>query len=161
MPSLKPLAAAALCGLAVLPFQSAPAAAQARIEAGQLVCHSRGGIGLIVVSKKSFRCRFSPTGGRHAHYYTATITNVGIDLGGTGATTLAWTVLATTDRVAPGALAGTYAGAGADASIGVGGGASLLVGGSKHAISLQPLAGQVQTGVNIAAGIKGLKLRAS
>lgn len=135
------------------------AGAQATIQAGQLVCQGKGGIGLIIASQKSFTCRFKPSGGRRAQDYSASVTNIGIDLGGTGNTTLAWTVLATTNKITPAMLAGNYVGAGADASVGVGGGANLLVGGSNNSISLQPLSGQVQSGINIAAGIKGLALR--
>lgn len=137
-----------------------PASAQGRAAVGQLVCSSRGGIGLIIVSQKSFSCQFKPTRRRPVQNYTASVTNLGIDLGVTGSSVLVWTVLSASSNLGPGVLAGYYTGVGADASIGVGAGANLLVGGSGNSISLQPLSAQAQTGLNIAAGIKGLQLRA-
>jgi Protein of unknown function (DUF992) len=150
--------AAALTGALLAALPMAQAEAQARLEVGQLVCRGGGGVGLIIGSRKSFACNFRPVGGGDQRY-SATITNIGLDLGITGNTTLVWTVLASSNRLGRGELAGTYSGAGTDASIGVGGGANLLVGGSRRSIALQPLSGQVQTGVNFAAGIKGLRLR--
>jgi hypothetical protein len=58
-----------------------------------------------------------------------------------------------------GALAGDYGGASGEASIGVGLGANVLVGGLKKSIALQPLSVQGQTGVNLAVGAAGLKLK--
>jgi Protein of unknown function (DUF992) len=151
----------AVVSLAALTILTAPAAqAQGLVTLGQLVCKGEGGIGLLIVSQKSFGCRFMPSGNRSVQRYTATVTNFGLDIGKTGNTTLVWTVLSSSNRTGPGMLSGTYAGAGANASIGVGGGGSLLVGGSNNTVSLQPLSGQVQTGLNIAAGIEGLTLRA-
>jgi hypothetical protein len=60
--------------------------------------------------------------------------------------------------VQPGALAGTYAGAGAEATAGVGLGANVLVGGSGKAFSLQPISVEGQVGVNIAAGVTRVTL---
>ena len=57
-----------------------------------------------------------------------------------------------------GALAGSYGGASAEATVGVGLGANVLVGGFKKSIALQPLSIQGQEGLNIAAGIAGLSL---
>ena len=56
-------------------------------------------------------------------------------------------------------LAGTYAGASAEATVGAGVGANVLVGGSNRTIQLQPLSVQGQTGINIAAGVTGIELR--
>ena len=60
---------------------------------------------------------------------------------------------------APGALAGDYVGASADASVAVGGGANLLVGRTAQTFTLQPLSVQAQTGLNIAVGITEFQLR--
>jgi len=57
-------------------------------------------------------------------------------------------------------LAGNYGGGAASATIGVGAGANALFGGSNNTISLQPLSGQAQTGLSVAAGVAGLELRA-
>ncbi|MGE0628768.1 MAG: DUF992 domain-containing protein [Hyphomicrobiaceae bacterium] len=150
---------ALLAGLAC-GILASPALAQGQAAVGQLTCTGKGGTGLIIVSQKSFECRFKPTGKGRTQAYTATVTNIGIDLGATGPSVLVWTVLASTAAIRPGFLSGDYGGVGADASVGVGGGANLLVGGSNKTVSLQPLSGQSQTGLNVAAGIKGLTLRA-
>lgn len=161
MPHWNAPLAAGLVATAISFGLAAPASAQGQIETGQLICTSDGGIGLLIVSQKSFICGFKPTGTSPEQRYTATVTNFGLDLGLTGNTTLGWTALSTSNQIGDGMLAGTYGGAGVNASVGVGGGASVLVGGSNSTISLQPLSGQVQTGLNIAAGIRGLELRAA
>ena len=68
---------------------------------------------------------------------------------------LLWGVIAATDGVQPGALAGTYAGVGADASAGLGLGANVLIGGTGRAFSLQPLSVEGEVGINVAAGVDG------
>jgi hypothetical protein len=68
-------------------------------------------------------------------------------------------VLAPTSDLAPGALAGEFAGATASATVGVGAGANVLVGGSSRTISLQPLSLEGSTGLNVAAGIGAISLR--
>ena len=62
---------------------------------------------------------------------------------------------------APGALAGDYVGASAEASAGVGVGANLLVGGSDESFTLQPVSVQTQTGVNLALGVTSFELRSA
>jgi hypothetical protein len=91
--------------------------------------------------------------------YIATIQKVGLDLGITQETALAWGVFAPTAQLGPGDLAGNYAGAQGSASLGVGAGGNVLVGGSNNSIALQPLSLQGQVGVNIAAGLESLELR--
>jgi hypothetical protein len=58
-----------------------------------------------------------------------------------------------------GVLAGSYAGASAEASAIVGMGANLLVGGNDRSVALQPLSIQGQIGINIAAGIAEISLQ--
>lgn len=152
------LAAAAVMTWAVA---AVPAArAEPSIRAGTLVCTGGVGFGLLVISSKGFDCKFTPADGRRPHLYRARVTNLGVDIGITGPTVLVWTVLASTNSLARGHLAGQYLGAGAEASLGLGGGAKLLIGGFKDSVALQPLSVQGQTGVNIAYGIAGLRLRA-
>jgi hypothetical protein len=91
--------------------------------------------------------------------YIATIQKVGLDLGITQETALAWSVFAPTAQLGPGDLSGNYAGAQGSASLGVGAGGNALVGGSNNSIALQPLSLQGQVGVNIAAGLESLELR--
>lgn len=70
---------------------------------------------------------------------------------------MSWVVFAA-GNLGPGALAGTYAGATAEATFAVGLGANVLVGGSAQSIALQPVSVQAQTGVNIAAGLETFTL---
>ena len=69
-----------------------------------------------------------------------------------------WTVIGPSNGISRGALEGTFAGVSANASIGVGAGANALVGGFQNSIVLQPLSVQAQTGLNVAAGVAGLRL---
>ena len=73
---------------------------------------------------------------------------------------ISWAVLAPTANLPPRSLNGTYGGVSAEATVGVGVGANALVGGSAKSIVLQPLSVQAQQGLNIAAGVSELRLRA-
>lgn len=153
---MKAVSKAALAALLMLP--TLPALAQSKVVLGTLTCTGGEGVGLILGSQKKYRCTYAPTEGK-AETYSATVDKIGLDIGVTGTTTMAWTVLASTSVAKSGALAGTYAGAAADASIGIGGGAKVLVGGSSQSIVLQPLSVQGQSGLNLAVGVAGLTLR--
>jgi hypothetical protein len=72
---------------------------------------------------------------------------------------VAWAVLAPTRGIQRGDLSGSYVGASASATVGLGVGANGLVGGSNNTFALQPLSGQAQTGLSVAAGIAGMDLR--
>jgi hypothetical protein len=91
--------------------------------------------------------------------YVATIRKVGVDLGITQESALAWGVYAPVSRLGPGDLSGNYAGAQGSASIGVGLGGNVLIGGSENSIALQPLSVQGQVGLSVAAGLESLELR--
>jgi Protein of unknown function (DUF992) len=91
--------------------------------------------------------------------YVATIRKVGLDIGITEETALAWGVFAPTKRLGPGDLSGNYAGAQGSAAIGVGAGGNVLVGGSNNSIALQPLSLQGEVGLSVAAGLESLELR--
>jgi hypothetical protein len=69
-------------------------------------------------------------------------------------------VLAHTSSLPPRSLVGSYGGLSAEATVGVGVGANALIGGSDKSIVLQPLSVQAQQGLNIAAGVASLQLRA-
>ena len=69
-----------------------------------------------------------------------------------------WAVLAPTNNLGQGALAGHYAGATASAAVGVGAGANVLVGGFKNSIALQPITIEGQNGLNVAAGVAAMSL---
>ena len=139
-----------------------PAWAQnAQLTAGTLTCRGSGSVGLILGSKQRLSCVFQRANGAPSTSYTARVTRIGLDIGVTGPSVMSWTVLASSDNPPASALAGRYAGISANASIGVGVGANALVGGSKNSIILQPLSVQAQAGVNIAAGVAGLRLTLS
>jgi hypothetical protein len=135
------------------------AAAQDRIKAGTLVCDVSGGLGLIIGSKKGVQCLFSPSMAAPAEAYVGNITKLGIDIGATTAGQMVWAVYAPSSY-GPGALAGVYTGATAEATIAVGLGGNALVGGSNRTVALQPLSVTGQTGLNLAAGVASLQLHA-
>jgi len=113
---------------------------------------------MIVTSQKTMACTFAPTkGGKEV--YTGSITKFGLDIGATNQGRMVWAVFAPTSSKA-GALTGTYTGATAEATVGAGLGANVLLGGSDRTVSLQPVSVQGQTGLNLAAGVSGLQLRA-
>ncbi|HEY8581285.1 MAG TPA: DUF992 domain-containing protein [Beijerinckiaceae bacterium] len=146
--SATPLAlAAAVAGLCAV---ASPAAAQTRV--GVLECNVSGGVGFVITSEKALACAFRPAGPAPVEYYVGTIRRFGLDVGVTGPGALTWAVFAPSDYVR-GALAGGYVGATASATVGAGVGANALIGGSDRTISLQPLSVNVQTGVNLAAGV--------
>jgi len=134
------------------------AVAQVKIEAGTLTCSGGEGVGLILGSKKSYNCTFSPTSGPKESYH-ASVTKIGLDIGVTGKSVMVWTVLTSASPIKARALTGNYAGAAADVSVGVGGGAKVLVGGSQNSVTLQPVSVQGQTGINLAVGVAELSLR--
>ncbi|MBL8883068.1 MAG: DUF992 domain-containing protein [Hyphomicrobium sp.] len=130
----------------------------ARIVTGTLTCRGSGTVGLVLGSKQTLSCVFERTSGGAGANYTARITRIGLDIGVTGRNVMVWTVLASSDNLPNSALAGRYKGISANASVGVGVGANALIGGNRNSIVLQPLSVQAQTGVNIAAGVTGLRL---
>lgn len=134
-----------------------PASAKSGVKIGSLNCTVAGGVGLILGSSKSVKCRFSPAGGGRVERYTGSITKVGVDIGFTNKSYITWAVFAG-GKTKAGALAGSYGGASAEATIGVGLGANVLIGGFKKTIALQPVSIQGQKGLNVAAGIAGLRL---
>src|SRR5271170_5767002 len=135
-----------------------PAQAQSGVRIGTLSCNVAGGWGFIFGSSKALHCTLTPGPG-HPEHYSGSISKFGVDIGYTQGGVLVWAVFAPSTNVAPGALAGEYAGATASATVGVGAGANVLIGGSNHTISLQPLSIEGNTGLNIAAGIGAITLR--
>jgi hypothetical protein len=129
-----------------------------RVQVGVLECRGGASIGFIVGSVTNLGCVLR-VDGMPEDRYIATIRKVGVDLGITQESALAWGVYATVARLGPGDLSGNYAGAQGSASIGVGVGGNVLVGGSDNSIALQPLSVQGQVGLNVAAGLASLELR--
>ncbi|MCG6207005.1 DUF992 domain-containing protein [Rhodopseudomonas sp. HC1] len=136
----------------------ASANAQQRLQVGVLECAGGPNVGYVVGSTTQLQCVFKSEG-RRPEPYVATLQRIGVDLGFTQNTGLAWAVYAPTYRLGRGDLAGSFGGVGANASFGVGFGGNLLVGGSGNAYALQPLSLQGQTGLNATAGIVDVQLR--
>ena len=131
------------------------------LQVGTLRCQSPGGLGYIVGSRREMSCEYRPTAGRNAiDLYVGRFDKAGVDIGATGASVLAWAVIAHSDDLGPGDLAGKYRGASASVAALIGGGANVLVGGSDITISLQPLSVEGQTGLSVAAGLSQLTLDA-
>jgi hypothetical protein len=143
--------------LLALGLAAAPASADTGIKLGMLTCDVSGGIGYIVGSSKKIDCTYEPAGSAKAEHYEGRIGKLGIDIGVTQQATVAWAVFAP-GKVKKGALAGSYAGASAEATVIGGLGANVLVGGFNKSINLQPVSLQAQTGINVAAGIASLRL---
>ena len=152
-----------LAGAAVTLLVASVAAASAqqpmpRVQVGILECRGGASIGFVVGSVTNLGCVLRVDGAPEDRYI-ATIRKVGLDLGITQESALAWGVYAPVARLGPGDLAGDYAGAQGSATLGVGVGGNVLIGGSNNTIALQPLSVQGQVGVNIAAGLASLELR--
>jgi hypothetical protein len=155
--SLMIFSAAMLSAIAV------PAVAQQsnQAKAGVLACRTSASLGLIVGSHQKLRCRFTPDAGGPPETYVGHINRLGLDLGIRAGGAMVWAVLAPTNGIHHGALAGTYVGASGSVSVGLGANANVLVGGSHRSIALQPLSVEGQVGVNLALGVAGLSLRAA
>ena len=141
--------------MALLMLAAVPAAAKSGVKVGVLQCDVSGGIGLIIGSSKAVACTFKGEGG--VEHYEGRLGKLGIDIGVTNDVAMGWLVFAP-GKINKGALAGTYGGASAEATVAVGLGANVLVGGSDKSIALQPLSMQAQTGLNVAAGLASLTL---
>jgi len=130
------------------------------VKTGALTCNVQGGWGLVFGSSRDLRCTYADNKGK-VERYTGRIGKFGVDVGYQAGGVIVWAVLSPTADIGKGALAGTYGGVTGGASVGVGGSANVLVGGSRNTISLQPLSIEGTTGINVAAGIAQLVLRAS
>lgn len=133
-----------------------PAHAAERVTIGVLVCSVGSSIGMVVESKQPLNCTFKPTDGPISTY-TGVIQRVGLDLGATGAGMMTWGVASVSKTVAPGALAGKYAGVSGDVALGVGVGANALVG-TDRSIALNPLSVEGSVGASLALGVAELTL---
>ena len=152
-----------LAGVAMATLAASFAAAPAqqpmqRVQVGVLECRGGASVGFIVGSVTNLGCVLR-VDGMPDDRYVATIRKVGLDLGITQESALAWGVFAPVARLGPGDLTGDYAGAQGSATLGVGAGGNVLVGGSNNSIALQPLSLQCQVGVSVAAGLESLELR--
>lgn len=154
-----------LLGLAAACTQqqsTAPGAAQAParggFNVGSLNCNVAGGVGFVFGSSRTLNCLFTRTDGT-AERYEGTIRRYGVDIGFTRESTMVWLVFAPASTVAPGAIAGEFAGPTAQGTVGVGVGANVLLGGSSNQITLQPVSVEGSVGLNAAAGVAAMSLR--
>ena len=162
---LRPLkgivAAAALSMVAAVPLASDAGAAEGGVKAGWLKCEVAGNVSFIFGSSRNITCFYEPDASKRADRYVGTIKKFGIDIGYQTAGVIIWGVIAPTNDVGPGALAGDYGGATADVAAGYGVGANALFGGSRNSIALQPLSVEGIEGLNLAGGIALLSLTAA
>jgi hypothetical protein len=160
-----PAATAILFALAAACTQPAPPAAtgasqtagRGGVNVGYLNCNAAGAVGFVFGSSRTLTCLFTRPDGT-AERYEGTIRRFGVDIGFTRESTIVWMVFAP-GSIAPGALAGEYAGAAAQGTVGVGVGANVLLGGSSNQITLQPVSVEGSVGLNAAAGVAAVSLR--
>jgi len=151
-----------LLAVAVLAIFVMPASAQSGkpwTQVGMLACKLNPSIGFIIAGHQSMECRYVPGAGGPPQGYDGALNTVGVSLGVTAGGVLSWAVLAPTDGIPAGALAGEYIGATADAAFIAGAGANVLIGGSNRTIALQPVSVEGSVGANVTAGLSALKLR--
>lgn len=148
-------------GLAAASLMMAGAAQAAPhgVRVGTLTCNVASGWGFVFGSSKDLHCTFRGNG--HREHYTGSISKFGVDIGYTEGGVLVWGVFAPSSDVRQGALQGDYGGVTAGATVGVGLGANVLVGGLDKSIALQPLSIEGNRGLNVAAGIGSISLRAA
>ena len=150
------LATALAAAVGLVSAFAAPAGAQSGVAVGNLTCNVASGWGFVFGSSRALNCTFAGPG--RAEHYIGNIMKFGVDIGYTQGGVLIWTVIAPTANMAPGSLAGSYAGGTASATVGVGVGANALVGGSGNTVALQPLSLEGNQGLNVAAGIGAINL---
>jgi hypothetical protein len=151
------LAILALASLADAPARTQ--AQQAWAQAGVLTCKLNPSVGFIIFGHQSMECKFQQVAPYPMQAYDGALNTVGLDIGVTGTGAFAWAVFAPTTGLDPGALAGEYVGASADAGLGLGAGANVLIGGSSRSIALQPVSVEGSIAVNAVLGLSALKLR--
>jgi hypothetical protein len=131
---------------------------QARLRVGTLTCIGQGTLGMILGSRERLNCTYAPASIAPPRSYYGTITRLGLDIGIRGQSVIIWAVFASSTQIPSDALVGEFVGVAADASLGLGAGAQVLVGGTRRSIVLQPLSVRGGVGVNIAAGVAGMRL---
>jgi uncharacterized protein DUF992 len=152
-----------LATLTLAAMLSLPAGAQNWTQVGTLSCKVDPNIGFIIVGHQPMQCVYNQAPGTVPQVppqsYDGAINTVGLSIGVSTGSALAWAVFAPTTGVPAGALAGEYVGVSADVGLGLGAGANVLLGGSNRTIALQPLSVQGSVALNVVAGVSSLKLR--
>ncbi len=72
---------AKLAVIAAAAVVAGTAAAQERVQSGQLTCDISGGIGLIFGSQRTLNCTFAPSVPGPVEFYAGTLTKLGVDIG--------------------------------------------------------------------------------
>jgi hypothetical protein len=155
------LASAGTAVAADLPSRNAPPpliGGSPGTKVGVLECRIAPSVGLLVVEFQKMSCRFTPEGGGLPETYGGTFTTVGAAVGVTAGGALTWGVCAPTQRMAPGALAGSYGGVSASAAVGVGLDGNFLLGGSQNSVALQPWSVEGLAGLSATGGLSNLQL---
>ncbi|WP_417769898.1 DUF992 domain-containing protein [Stappia sp.] len=152
------LAGTALVALAVSPPLAVAQDAKPGVEIGKLTCEVKGESNFIVGGTNSLACSYQPVDGGPVTLYQGESREFGLDIGTQDNATLVWGVFAPTADTDPGALAGSYGGVTAGASLGVGLTANALLGGLDKSIALNPISVESQTGTNLTVGVKTLVL---
>jgi len=129
-----------------------------KVQVGVLECRGGPSIGFIVGAVTNLACVLRVNGVPEDRYI-ATIQKVGLDIGITESTALAWNVFAPIAQPGRGDITGTYVGVDAMAAAVVGVGGNVLLGGSNNSIALQPISLQAETGLIVAAGLERLDLQ--
>ena len=157
---MKKLLATAAAAAFALVGAAGAAQAASTVKVGVLTCDVEPGLGFIIGSDKSLDCWFKPSKGGKTEHYSGSIKKLGIDVGYTAKTKIAWLVFAA--EKAPNkkhALAGTYVGASHEVTLGLGLGGNWLIGGSNKSFALQPWSIQGQVGLNWSLTWTDLTLR--
>jgi len=164
MPKALSAAAVLLLALAAGCTQQQPAqpggvqsANRGGVNVGSLSCTAAGGVGFVFGSSRTLDCVFTRTDGI-GERYEGTIRRYGVDIGFTRESRIVWAVFAP-GSIAPGSLAGEYAGPTVQGTVGVGAGANVLLGGSSNQFTLQPVSVEGSVGLNAAAGVAAVSLR--
>ena len=159
----KLLSATAIALAAVTPASHA-AEGSAGLEVGVLTCTVVPGsrVNLLIHVTADVTCTYENKG-QTEKYNGETGIALGLDLSFKENEKFAFTVIAASSDVKPGAhaLAGKYVGGEASATAGVGITAAALIGGGSKNISLQPIALGTQTGLGASGGIGFLYIEAA
>ncbi|MEQ8659975.1 MAG: DUF992 domain-containing protein [Gammaproteobacteria bacterium] len=157
MKSAKVLALALALGATAAPL--APTQAAAGLEVGVLTCSVVPGsrLNLLIRSTADVKCVYAK-GGATEEYVGETGIALGLDLSFKQDEKMAFTVIAASQDVSPGAraLGGRYVGGELSAAAGLGLGAKALLGGGDKNVGLQPLALESSTGIGASGGLSFL-----
>lgn len=136
--------------------------AEGGLEVGVLTCSVIPGtrLNLLIRSTADIKCVYAK-GGESEEYIGETGIALGLDLSFRQDEKLAFTVIAASEDVRPGAkaLGGKYVGGELSAAVGLGLGAKALVGGGSKNIGLQPLALETSTGIGASGGLSFLYIQ--